>query len=841
MAQKQAITKLSHIDEAISDSKKPLAQKAEQAMPVNEFVENERKWQAAWEKSKIYAFDFKSKAPVFSIDTPPPTVSGRMHLGHAFSYSQADFIARYKRMKGFNVFYPFGLDDNGLATERLVEKSRKIRAKDFTREEFIKICLEETRKHEDVMISDFRSLGLSLDWGTLYRTIEPLARKISQRSFLDIYKSGRAYRKEAPSMWCPSCETAIAQAELEDVEMDSTFNDLVFMVKDGKGQLTVSTTRPEMLPSCVAIFIHPSDKRKKELLGKKAVVPIFGQEVPILEDARVDPEKGTGIVMCCTFGDQTDMEWYFAYNLPLRISFTKDGRMTELAGKYGGMKIRDARKEIIKDLGEAGTLVSQKQVRHSVKVHERCKTEMEIMNAKQWFIKYLDLKEEFLKKGRELKWHPEHMRVRYENWINGLQWDWSLSRQRFYGVPFPLWYCAKCNSEIPADEKQLPVDPLQDSPAAKKCPKCGATEFTPEKDVLDTWATSSLTPQINSQWGVDEGRHKKLFPMSLRPQAHDIITLWTFNTIVKAYLHEKKLPWKDIMISGHALDPKGRKMSKSLGNSVSPVEMVEKYSADMLRYWAATGTLGDDLPLQEKEFLSGKKFLTKLSNASRFAAMKAKGMKLDSFEKHRNSLRTADKWILSRLERAKKEATDSLEAYEYSKALAALRSFFWLEFADFYIEMVKHRTPEEKPGEGTEARATLLKVTTELLKMLSPFVPHASEEIFQSNFKSCAEKESVHLERWPEADGKLVDAEAEAAGELAKKIIAGLRKHKTANNMAMNAELAEAEVFIENGADLKRFGEISEDVKETMKVKVLALGKGKPATGFENGVALEMH
>ena len=410
-----------------------------QNSPKNEFLESERRLQGKWEKDKIYSFDPKSKGDVFSIDTPPPTVSGRMHLGHAFSYAQADFIARFKRMQGFNVFYPFGLDDNGLATERLVEKSRNIRAKDFTREEFIKICLEETRKYEDEMISDFKSLGLSVDWSLLYRTVEPLARKTSQKSFIEIYKSKRAYRKEAPSMWCPTCETAIAQAELEDVEMDSTFNDVEFKVKGG-GKFTIATTRPEMLSSCVAVFMHPSDKRKKELLGKSAIVPLSNHEVPILEDSRVDPLKGTGIVMCCTFGDQTDMEWYFAHNLPLRISFTPDGKMSELAGKYAGKRIREARKEILADLKEAGVLLAQKPIKHSVKVHERCKSEMEILNAKQWFFKYLDLKDEFLKKGDELKWHPEHMKVRYENWIKGLQWDWSISRQRFFGVPFPLWY-----------------------------------------------------------------------------------------------------------------------------------------------------------------------------------------------------------------------------------------------------------------------------------------------------------------------------------------------------------------------------------------------------------------
>ncbi len=616
----------------------------------NYFVETEKKWQDYWEKEKIYAFDLTKSGPIYSVDTPPPTVSGRMHLGHAFSYTQADFIVRYKRMQGFNVFYPFGLDDNGLATERLVEKSRNIKAKDFSRDEFIRICLEETKKYEDLMMSDFKSIGLSIDWSLTYRTIDSLARKVSQTSFIEIYKKKRAYRKEAPSMWCHACETAIAQAELEDIEQESTFIDLLFTLDNG-GEISISISRLELLPSCVAVFIHPEDQRKKDLLGKKAIVPLFNHSVPILEDKRVDPKKGTGIVMCCTFGDQTDMEWYFAHSLPLRVSFTKDGRMTQLAGNYAGKNIKEARSLILEDLKKNGFLVSQKPIRHFVKVHERCKTEMEIMNTKQWFISYLDLKEEFIKKGNELNWFPKHMKVRYENWIKGLQWDWSLSRQRYFGVPFPVWYCKKCDETIVAKEEELPVDPIQQKPSVSKCPRCGNKEFVPECDVLDTWATSSLTPQINSKWSIDNSFHKKIFPMSLRPQAHDIITLWAFNTIVKAYFHEGKLPWSDIMISGHALDPKGRKMSKSLGNVINPVEMINKYSADMLRYWASSGSLGEDLPFMEKEFVAAKKFITKLSNVAKFVSEKTQETQEDQAIKNYNELRQMDNFKMGRNQR----------------------------------------------------------------------------------------------------------------------------------------------------------------------------------------------
>jgi len=834
MAQKSGSTKLRHIDEAMQQAEKKSAPNASAA---NEFLAIERKWQGKWEEDGIYAFDPDSKAQVFSIDTPPPTVSGRMHLGHAFSYVQADFIARYKRMNGFNVFYPFGLDDNGLATERLVEKSRNIRARNFSRGQFIAICLEETKKYEGLMVNDFKGVGLSVDWSLIYRTIDSFARKASQRSFIEIYKKGRAYRKEAPSMWCPTCETAIAQAELEDAGLESTFNEIAFRLEDGK-DLIIATTRPELLSSCVAVFINPDDKRKKGLLGKSAKVPLFNHSVPVLEDKRVDIAKGTGVVMCCTFGDQTDMEWYFAYNLPLRMSFTPDGKMTALAGRYEGKKIKDARKEVIADLKAAGLLVSQKPIMHAVKVHERCKTEIEIMNAKQWFIKYLDLKEKFLEMGRGLKWHPQHMRVRYENWINGLQWDWSLSRQRFFGVPFPVWYCEKCGETIMADEKQLPVDPLQDKPPMQKCPKCGSGGFIAEKDVMDTWATSSLTPQINAKWMEDEKLYRKIFPMSLRPQAHDIITLWAFNTIVKSHFHADSLPWDNIMISGHALDPRGRKMSKSLGNVINPSEIIEKYSADMLRYWAASGSLGEDLPFADKEFVSAKKFMTKLKNASAFVATKAQGERIGNFENEKKNFTGLDRWILSRFSKVKKEAAQALGEYEFSRALGAIRNFFWLEFADFYIEGVKHRVYNDADPTARAAKLTLLKVNTELLKMLAPYIPHITEEIFQSDYAQYATRKSIHLEKWPRPEPEFIDEKAEAAGEAAKGIISALRKYKTEKGLSMNAEIGDVLVFTEkNGKDLDG---ILDDVKQTMKAKGVFVSDGKGSIDAGNGITIEV-
>ena len=788
-----------------------------------DFKAIEAKWQRNWEKNRLYKFDPNAKGSIYSVDTPPPTVSGRMHLGHAFSYTQADFIVRYKRMRGFSIFYPFGWDDNGLATERLVEKNRKIRAKDFTRKEFIRICLEETRKVEEQLFEDFSSLGLSVDWSITYRTIDELARKIAQTSFLDLHKKGRVYQKEAPSMWCPTCETAIAQAELEDRELESTFNDIYFEIESGE-KIVIATTRPELLPACVAVFVHPTDERYKKIVGKKAKVPLFNQLVQILTDERADPSKGTGIVMCCTFGDQTDMEWYYAHKLPLKEAITKDGRMSELAGKFKGKRITEARKEILEELKIAGLLAKQKKIVHSVNVHERCKTEVEIIHTKQWFVKYLDLKEEFIVKAEEIRWFPKHMKVRYDNWIKGLQWDWSISRQRFFGVPFPVWYCKKCGNIILAEEKALPVDPLQDKPS-KKC-RCGSNEFEAEKDVMDTWFTSSLTPQINGKWTVDEKLFKKLYPMSLRPQAHDIITLWAFNTIVKGLFHQGRIPWKDIMISGHALDPKGRKMSKSLGNAVDPVGMIEKYSADSLRYWAAAASLGEDLPFQEKEMVAGKKFATKLFNASWFVEAATKDFYLGKSDEKKLEFKVLDRWILSRLNKVKKEAEQGFERYEFAPALNAARNFFWLEFADYYIEEIKHRVYNKKDSSRKAAQYTLLKVLLDIVKIVAPIMPHLAEEIMNSSFKNYLKEKSVHLEEWPVAEERWVDEKSEKAALAINNVISKIRKFKSQNSIALNREVSKA-VVIAGKDDLASLKENLEEIRKIMFVKEIEVRQGK--------------
>ena len=745
-----------------------------------DIIKSEQKWQKYWEKNKIYAFDQNSKKPMFSIDTPPPTVSGEMHLGHSFSYSHEDFIARYKRMQGFNVFYPFGTDDNGLATERLIEKLNNVKSKEMPRQEFINLCLKTLEKIRPEFIQDWKKLGMSCDFSIFYTTINKHSQKISQKSFIDLYKMDREYRKEAPTIYCPNCQTAIAQVELKGQELTSEFNDILFEV-EGK-VIKISTTRPELLPSCVAVIINPNDERYRDLIGKKVKVPLFNYKVPIIADNKVNPEKGTGIVMCCTFGDITDIDWYNAYNLPLRISINKDGTMNEIAKKYQGLSIKEAREQIINDLKENKLLTSQKHIKHVVNVHERCNTEVEFLITKQWFIKYLDLRKKFLKDGAKLNWYPKFMKNRLDNWIKGLKWDWCISRQRYFGVPFPVWYCAKCHETILADEKQLPVDPLKDKPL-KKCPRCYGKEFIPEKDVLDTWATSSLTPIIAQELFKGKKVHNKLFPMSLRPQAHDIISFWLFNTLVKSQLHFNKNPWKDVAISGYVLY-RGEKMSKSKGNIIEPQEIMNNYGADSLRFWAASAKLGEDLELQEKDLTTAKRTIIKLWNASKFVLMNLKNYN----NKKPKKLELIDFWLLSKLNNIVKISTENFDKYDYSKTKLETENFFWNVFCDYYLEIVKDRLYNpKKRGKDVKlsAQYTLNYVLLTILKLFAPIMPHIIEEIYQLYHAKKEKKRSIHLSNWPQYNKSLYNKDAEKIGDLMINLIREVRQFKSKHKKSL--------------------------------------------------------
>jgi len=788
----------------------------------------DKKWQDYWEKEEIYKFNPKGKE-IFSIDTPPPTVSGEMHLGHLFSYTHQDIIARFQRQQEKEVFYPFGLDDNGLPTERLVEKKKGIKGSEMDRKEFIEICKNVLEKEEPRLIENWKKIGMSCDFDNLlYFTSNEEVQKLSQKLFLDLLKEKRVYQKEAPIIWCSECQTAIAQAELEDKEEETLFNDIVFKLKDSNEEIIISTTRPELLSSCVSIFIHPEDKKHKELIGKKAIVPLFGQEVEIRTDEKVDPEKGSGIVMCCTFGDTTDVEWYLSHSLPLKVSIDKKGRMNEKAGKYKGMETKEARKRIIEDLKKNGLLKKQEKITHTVNVHERCGHEIEIINTKQWFFKYLDLKKDFIEMGNEMNWYPDYIQQRYENWISGLNWDWCISRQRFYGIPIPLWYCKKCGEIMVPEEKDLPINPLIDKPK-KKC-SCGG-EIVGEKDLLDTWFTSSLSPRIALNILEEE---RDLFPMNLRPQAHDIINTWLFYTVVRSKVHFNNIPFKDIVISGFVLDPKGEKMSKSKGNVIKPEEMIEKYPVDALRYWAASSSLGRNIRFEEKEIKKSHRLMTKLWNASRFALSH-----LEEFKKKETGDYLTDQWIVAKLAGTVKEARESLGKYEYAKAKISIEEFFWNDFCDNYLELIKWRLYGEEVDEKLKdsARQTLYFVLFSVLKLFAPYIPHITEEIYQLYFKEKEKEKSIHLCLWPRIEK--INNNSEELGDLLVDLTSVIRKEKSEKGLSLKKEIKELSIDCDDSFK-KKIDSFSKDLKEVNSINEIEFVKIKEGIKINEDIKIKI-
>ena len=781
-------------------------------------VEDEKKIQALWEENKVFEFHEDGRK-IFSVDTPPPTVSGKLHIGHIFSYTQAEMIVRYHRLKNENVFYPFGFDDNGLPTERLVEKEKGITASSLPRSEFISICNETKKKYIDEFKNLFKRLGVSADWNLAYDTINDLSQRISQRSFIDLLKKGKAYRKEMPVFWCPCCQTSIAQAELESKNVKSYFNHINFSCE---GQnLEIATTRPEFLGGCVAIFVNPTDERYKNIIGKKVKVPLYENEVEVIGDEKVDIEKGTGVVMCCTFGDQTDVKWQQEYNLPIKKIMGKDGCICQDVKFVGGMKTLDARLEIVRRLSECGLLVKSEKIEHAVNTHERCGNGIEIINSQQWYIKILDMKETLLKAADEIVWHPESMKIRYIEWVNNLKWDWCISRQRYFGVPFPVWYCERCGEVLFADEDQLPVNPLETKPQ-KKC-KCGCENFIPEEAVMDTWATSSVTPLINKRFGEREER-KFLQPMTMRCHAHEIIRTWTFYTIVKNLYHIGEIPWENLMISGFVLAKGGEKISKSKNNAVlSPNELLDNYGADMVRYWSASNKLGTDTFFDINEMDGSKRFLNKLWNFAKFVDLQLENVDIVEVK----DLLPIDSWIMSRCHETFERYCENMENYEIGLARLEVDNLFWKDMCDYYLEIVKERlyNKENKfsSDDQKSSQYALFVVSLEILKMYSPFVPHITECIFQNIFKEKCEEKFLATSIFKDLP---FDDKSRSFGEVVKFIVGEVRKFKTENNVSLREKITELMVSVPN-EDLKLLELTSDDIKSCTCSEKITLSTGE--------------
>jgi valyl-tRNA synthetase len=814
-------------------------------------LEVEAKWRQRWDEWGIYRWDpTVPRDRTFVVDTPPPTVSGSLHVGHVFSYTHQDLLVRYQRMIGKNIAFPMGWDDNGLPTERRVQNLFGIRCnphlpydpdwtpdpkggkrkeiEEVSRRNFIEACGLVTDEDEKAFEHLWRHLGLSLDWSEQYATIDDHCRKISQLSFLDLVEKGQVYNVESPNMWDIDFKTAVAQAEVEDRPRQGLFYDLRFGVEGG-GELLIATTRPELLGACIAVVAHPDDDRYKELFGKYAITPIYGARVPILAAEHADPEKGTGILMVCTFGDAMDVEWWKSSGLPVKQIIGRDGRIlpatfgeapydsvdAELAQRshdeIAGLTVNRAKKRTAELLAEDGSLpgwegaalVGEPQPTDQiVKFFEKGDRPLEFVPTRQWFIRTLEHKEALLAQGDKIQWHPPHMKTRYTHWVEGLNQDWCISRQRHFGVPFPVWYQVGEDGDpdfgnpIYADREALPVDPLTDvAPGYTEDRRDQPGGFSAEPDVMDTWATSSLTPQIQSHWGIDSERHAKLFPMDIRPQAHDIIRTWAFSTIVKAWMHSGEIPWYHVVLSGWILDPDRKKMSKSKGNVVTPDDLLVEWSSDAVRYWAARARLGTDTAFDPGVFKVGKRLAMKVFNASRFVFMQLESAG-GGVPDPSHIADPLDLALVERLRKVVEQSTRAFEAFDYATALQVAEESFW-QFTDHYLELVKLRSyaEEDTPGRRSALAALGLGINV-YLRLLAPFIPYVTEEVWSWSFAGEGREQSVHTSPWPTV-GELEAVprpEHEDTLEAAVEVMTAIRGAKTMAQKSLRWPVASLEI-----------------------------------------------
>jgi valyl-tRNA synthetase len=813
----------------------------------------ERKWGERWEADGTYRFDRRApRDQVFSVDTPPPTVSGSLHVGSVFGYVQQDSVARYRRMAGATVFYPMGWDDNGLPTERRVENFFGVRCDPslpydpsfepppepdakrklpISRPNFVELCHRLTAEDEKAFEAVWRRIGLSVDWSLTYATIDEHSQRTSQQGFLRNLERGEAYQSEAPTLWDVTFQTAVAQAELEDRDTPGAYHRLRFAGADG-ADVVIETTRPELLAACVAVVAHPEDARYRDLFGTTVRTPLFGVDVPVVAHELADPDKGSGIAMICTFGDVTDVVWWRELGLPVRSIVRRDGRVQgdPPAGvpanaawqAITGKPMRQAQEAIVGLLRDSGDLLGEpRAIQHPVKFFEKGDRPLEIVTSRQWFIKVLEHREELLQLGKQLRWHPPFMQARYESWVQGLNTDWLVSRQRFFGVPIPLWYrlgddgVPEYGEPLVPDEARLPIDPSTDVPEGYTEDQRGVPGgFVGDPDVMDTWATSSLTPQIATHWVDDADLFDRTFPMDIRPQGPEIIRTWLFVTVVRARAEHGGLPWSDAMINGWVLDPDRKKMSKSKGNVVTPMALLEQYGSDSVRYWACSARPGTDTAFDEGQMRIGRRLAIKVLNASKFVLSRVGDEPVDGAV-----TAPIDRAFLGFLAETVDAATQSFADFDYARALEHTESRFW-DFCDDYLELVKGRA---YGSQGQEAAASANRALTvalsTFLRLLAPILPFVTEEVW-----SWWQEGSVHRAPWP-----AVDSLAALAGDVdlqifdaASQVLAAIRKKKSEAHTTMRAEVARVVV---RGPEpwLGAIAQGEADVREAGRVRDLAM------------------
>ena len=798
----------------------------------------EEKWQKKWEETGIYHFNWKDKTrPVYSIDTPPPYPSGDFHMGNVLNWTYFDIVARYKRMKGHNVHFPQGWDCHGLPTEVETEAHYGIKKTEVPPEQFRKLCESLVNKYIAVMKNSITRLGCSIDWTTEYKTMDPDYWRRTQLSFILLHKKGFIYQGTHPINWCPRCETAIADAEVEHVTREGLLHYIKFELEDRKSSLTIATTRPELLPACVTVAVHPNDQRYQKYVGKDITVPVANRKVKIIPDNLVDPEFGTGVVMICTYGDKADVKAVAKHHLPAIMCIDETGRMTENAGKYSGMSVEKAKEAVVKDLKRESLLKKTEKIQQEVGVCWRCHTPVEILERKQWFMKTRILTDDVEKNALEITWYPDFMKTRLIDWARSLDWDWVISRQRVFATPIPVWYCEKCGEIIVAKSEWVPIDPKLEGPKIEKCPKCGSSFFAPERDVLDTWFDSSITCAVHAGW-PDRKDWNRLFPADLHPSGIDIIRTWAYYLMVRHLALFNQKPYKSCLINGMVLGSDGRMMHKSLGNYVAAPDVFRKYGADATRQWAASGgATGSDIPFRQPDVEYGWRFLIKLWNATRFASQHLQ----DYAPREKAELELLDRWLLSKLERVTKTVTEALESCQFNIATEETRNFVWHTLCDNYIEMIKHRLyrPEKYGGEKkAAAQHTLYTAIFRVLQLLAPVSPHMTEEIYQAMYVKDKKHKSIHVSPWPVPEEEKIDDAAEKYGALIMAVISAVRREKAERRMPLNATIKKLTIYAGNKEGAYILNQAREDIEGTCKAEKIDIlseeGEGKEVLGYPN-------